>query len=50
MDNGMVQPVSSAHRIGTNLIALNEPPNAAEGIQTANGYLHVASDVPLPND
>jgi uncharacterized surface protein with fasciclin (FAS1) repeats len=47
MDNGTVQPVSSAHRIGTNLVVLNEAPTPSDGIQTANGYLHVASDVPL---
>jgi uncharacterized surface protein with fasciclin (FAS1) repeats len=50
MDNGMIQPVSPTHRIGTNLVTINDPPTPTDGIQTANGYLHVASDVPLPNE
>ena len=50
MDNGMIQPVSAAHRIGTNRQRSMSPQTLPEGIQAANGYLHVVSDVPLPND
>jgi hypothetical protein len=50
MINGTTQPVDAAQTIGTNHATLLDTAGAPEGVQTANGYLHVISDVPLPTD